>query len=214
MFKKILIVLAAIIIAVTGLEVFLQYRKASINNEKCKEFGEDFIYVSGPGCLQKADAEKFNQDVKERGYNALYEESRMQSQDVRRFSTLNGIPKILSAYNEKFGKYPKMLDELATSGFYAGYDIYEPSTLNATKRTFSYAVKIGANGKVTEYHLGASLEIYKPEDRYGVKEFATDANFNSKTAGWTDGFDGDSLRPCNQADIGKFCYDFTVKVSN
>lgn len=211
MFKKIFLVLAVIIIVIAGLMAFWGYRLSL----RCKEFGEDFVYVSGPGCLQKADAEKFNQDVKERGYDALYEESRMQSSDVRRFGSLSGIPKTLLAYYEKFGKYPKTLDELATSGFYRHDDIYEPSTLNSIKRTFSYAVKIGADGKVKEYHLGTSLEIYKPEVRnYYNSSLPVDANFNSKTAGWMNGFDGDSSKPCNQDDIGKFCYDFTVKVNN
>lgn len=51
------------------------------------------------------------------------------------------------------------------------------------------------------YHLGASLELL------GSTVFGTDADFNSKAAGWKNGFDGADFKKCSDRDTGITCFD-------
>lgn len=135
-----------------------------------------------------------------------YDESRAAGADAKRVSDIRSLKVELDLYFEKFNSFPKELEDLKSTALYP--DLFEdvPGDIYKQFSRFHYATKNGVGGKITEYHLGQSLES-KPSSTH----LTSDADFNSRGIGWLNGFDGDDSQSCGAGDHGKFCYDITVK---
>src|SRR3989344_3778628 len=143
---------------------------------------------------------------------SLIPSSRCMLNDVFVGLVNNRIRQLMSAltlYKNQKSEYPKTLEQLVQSGVLSDSSaLYDPGNAEVTIKDslFSYAVKLSSSGKAIEYHLGASMEICLTDTLCGTQG-PSDANFNSKNAGWLNGFDGNNSNPCKSGDVGKFCYD-------
>jgi len=203
-----------IIVVVVGGMAYWGYTLSKRDKEKCGHLGDGYTYVEGSGCVLKsvisAEREYVNQ-LKEAGtYDEVVEESRKKTRDVMfRVNRIRQLMSALTLYKNQKSEYPKTLEQLVQSGVLSDSSaLYDPGNAEVTIKDslFSYAVKLSSSGKAIEYHLGASMEICLTDTLCGTQG-PSDANFNSKNAGWLNGFDGNNSNPCKSGDVGKFCYD-------
>lgn len=141
--------------------------------------------------------------------------------DGRRIQNIQMTKDMLMEYKIRSGQYPKDLNELlqvSQNNDAVAYRIYEvvddpmtTSNLPHGTTLIHYATRAGSDGKINAYHLGNSLEKQNPDYPYDPERRKEDSDFNSKAAGWINGFEGDDVKPCGQYDKGKFCYDIKVE---
>ncbi len=203
MLKKIFISTGAVVVVIIGLSFFYSQKQTEIDAEKCEYLGDGYTYIADSGCVLKEavkqEREYLEQEIKAKGQGAIIEEGNRDARDADRLASLKNLTIALSIYKEKYGEFPKTLEELSDST--VGYNVQIVERSEA-KTPFHYAYKTIQN-KIVAYHLGTSLENATSYDSY----LAQDADFNSKSANWTGGFDGNDSNKCDPEDMGKFCYD-------
>ena len=119
------------------------------------------------------------------GY-ASFNTARMKAKDAKRTADVRQIEAGLALYFDDNRTYPASLDVLDDSANGGPFLSVVPTPPNGTGETsYRYATS-PATGAHTNYHIGTTLE--------GVDNSAliNDADFNSTTGGWLNGFDGAS----------------------
>ena len=121
-------------------------------------------------------------------------QAQKKSRDVRRIMDITQIAQGLQQYaaSQKTPLYPFSLSLLAPR-----FLAVLPTDPASTTVPYDYS----ASPDRKSYHLGASLELL------GSSVLGTDADFNSKTAGWKNGFDGADFKKCADRDTGITCFD-------
>ncbi len=135
------------------------------------------------------------------------DESRAAGRDGRRAQDINSLKIELDLYFEKFNSFPQTLAELKSTAVNSRL-INDILTGDVYKQYFQvhYATVAGAGGKIIAYHLGQSFESERSQ-----KFLTQDNDFDSKSAGWLNGFNGTDSQACGTGDYGKFCYDIKVE---
>lgn len=211
--KRFVLSLSLVLILGGGIVYYLVQKN---NDEKCPV---GFVF-NGLGCTSREalqEQEKLIAQKKAEGtYGQLVDTQKRRSNDALKINDIQEIIFELSRYKGKYGNNPKDLSEL--NAFMAAecsndpkcvsalnYDpkyeaySYRHGSNNLSQSYFYYAVRLDKSNRVTEYHLGTSLEtdVYLDQDQ----------DFNSKVTGWLHGFSGEDSKPCSQNDGGNGCYD-------
>ncbi|MEK9180149.1 MAG: hypothetical protein AAB897_01945 [Patescibacteria group bacterium] len=95
----------------------------------------------------------------------------------------------LELYFNRYGRYPLALA-----------DVVE---LLSTKLQHFPEIHYGVNNDKDRYHIGITFETITHSSLPGD-------DFNSKGAGWTNGFDGSGSGPCAPKEVGVACFDLVV----
>ncbi|MDP3772269.1 MAG: hypothetical protein Q8Q94_02755 [bacterium] len=114
--------------------------------------------------------------------------------DMHRINDLTQIAQGLQQYaaSQRTPLYPSSLS-LLTPRFLAVL----PTDPASTTVLYNYSPSPDRKS----YHLGTSLELL------GSAVLGTDTDFNSKKAGWKNGFDGADFKKCTDRDTGITCFD-------
>lgn len=105
--------------------------------------------------------------------------ARVKSRDSRRISDIKQIQLALELYYDSNGQYPTQIYG-SPSPLVDGDHIAAVPTDPNTGNNYMYA----HNSPQTDYHIGANLE------QTDHQALDSDIDFDSASAGWTDGFNG------------------------